>query len=91
MGQAKKRGTFEERKAAAIEDNRKTIQLLREREEAWWNSLTPEEQEAVAKKRVERMYAMAALSKWTAAANGGYRQNLLDGIKVSNTGCVSFR
>ena len=90
MGQAKKRGTFEERKESAIEDNRKTIQLLREQEEAWWNSLTPEEQEAVAKKRVERMHATASLTKWS-AASGGYRGGLLDGIKVSNTGRVSFR
>lgn len=90
MGQAKRRGTFEERKNSAIEDNAKTIRLLKEQEEAWWNSLTPEEQDAVAKKRVERMHAMAALSKWTSAASGGYRQDLLDNIKVSNTGRVSL-
>lgn len=91
MGQAKKRGTFEERKEAAIEDNKKTIQLLREQEEAWWNSLTPEEQERVAKKRVERLRAMSIISKFRDTASGGYRGDLLDGIKVSKNGRVTFR
>lgn len=61
MGQAKKRGTYDERKAAAIEDNARTIQLLREQEEAWWNSLTPEEQQRVAKNRLKRAMTMSKL------------------------------
>jgi hypothetical protein len=44
MGQAKKRGTFEERKRESI--NKKNKEEERKREELllWWNSLSEEEQ-----------------------------------------------
>jgi hypothetical protein len=70
MGQAKKRGTYEERKTTAIEDNARTIQLLKEQEEAWWNSLTPEEQERVAKNRVSRAKKLAMLTMMPSLVNG---------------------
>lgn len=70
MGQAKKRGTYEERKAAAIEDNTRTVQLLKEQEEAWWNSLTPEEQERVAKNRVKQATAASKFAALAALTNG---------------------
>lgn len=73
MGQAKKRGTYEERKAAAIEDNNRTIKLLKEQEETWWNSLTPEEQQRVAKNRLKRAQMLSMLAGMTAVANGGPR------------------
>lgn len=73
MGQAKKRGTYEQRKEAAIEDNKRTIQLLKEQEDAWWNSLTPEEQQQVAKNRLKRAQMMSMLAGMTAVANGAPR------------------
>lgn len=81
MGQAKKRGTYQERKTAAIEDNAKTIRLLQEQEEAWWNSLTPEEQERVAKNRVKQASRVAKFAALTAIAGGGARDNLMDLLK----------
>ena len=71
MGQAKRRGTYEERKAAAIADNEKAARLLREQEDAWWNSLTPEEQANVAKNRIARAKTLAKVSAMTAIASSG--------------------
>lgn len=65
MGQAKRRGTYEQRKEAAIEDNKRTIRLLREQEDAWWNSLTSEEQQTVSENRLKRAKALASIAKWT--------------------------
>ena len=69
MGQAKRRGTYEERKATAIADNELTVKLIKEQEDRWWNSLTAEEQERIAKNRVanasaiEKINAVAAIAK----------------------------
>lgn len=49
MGQAKRRGTYEERRTNSINDEAATVKLLKDQEDAWWNSLTPEEQDTVAK------------------------------------------
>lgn len=54
MGQAKRRGSFDERSASAITDNLKTIQLLKEREDAWWATLTPDEQQNIVRSRIKR-------------------------------------
>jgi len=73
MGQAKKRGSYEERKATAIADNALTVRLLKEQEDAWWASLTPEEQERVAKNRVKNASRVAKFAALTAIANGASR------------------
>ena len=90
MGQAKKRGTFEERKQAAIDDNLLTIRLLKEQQDAWWASLTEEEQQIVADNRLKRIQGLAAIAKWTGAASGGYRGDLLNDIKIRKDGTVSL-
>ena len=69
MGQAKRRGTYEQRKADAIEDNKKTARLLHEQEVAWWNSLTEEEQANVRLKRAKRAKAMATMGLWMGASH----------------------
>lgn len=54
MGQAKQRGTFEERKASAIQDQETVLGMLAKQELAWWNGLTPDEQKRVAKNRITK-------------------------------------
>ncbi len=54
MGQAKQRGTFEERKASAIQDQETVIGMLAKQELEWWNSLTVDEQKLVAKNRISK-------------------------------------
>lgn len=51
MGQAKTRGSYEERKRMACEDNAITAKLLLEHEQRWYDSLTDEEKMAVKLKR----------------------------------------
>jgi 20S proteasome alpha/beta subunit len=69
MGQAKRRGTYEERKAAAIADGQLMIKLIKEQEDRWWNSLSPEEQERIVKNRIanatdkEKLAALGAISR----------------------------
>jgi hypothetical protein len=82
MGQAKRRGTYEERRANAIEDNENTLRILREREEAWWNSLTPEQQQTVAQNRVKRMKTMAKFKAMEIAAKGGPRMSRFPNISL---------
>ena len=55
MGQAKNRGTYEERKAEAIQDNAVTVQLLKEQRSKWWNSLSEEEKEFAAINHIEKI------------------------------------
>jgi hypothetical protein len=69
MGQAKKRGTFEERRQQSI-DRTEAERLERQREEAeWWNSLTDEQKENVRKNRARRARNMQALAMWMGAAH----------------------
>lgn len=51
MGQAKRRGLYEERKRMACEDNALTAKLLLEQEQRWYDSLSDEEKMAVKLKR----------------------------------------
>jgi hypothetical protein len=51
MGQAKRRGSYEERKTMACEDNALTAKLLLEQEQRWYDSLSDEEKMAVKLKR----------------------------------------
>jgi len=61
MGQAKARGTYEERKRMACEDNAMTAKLLFEQEQRWYESLTPEEQIAVKLKRASEAKSCASI------------------------------
>jgi len=61
MGQAKARGTYEERKRMACEDNALTAKLLLEQEQRWYDSLSPEEQMAVKLKRAHEAKSCASL------------------------------
>jgi hypothetical protein len=70
MGQAKRRGTFEERRKQSI-DAANAARTEREREEAeWWNSLTDEEKRLVRRNRERRARQMQALAMWMGAAHG---------------------
>ena len=50
----KPKGTYEERKAKAIEENQKVVQVLAKQQEDWWNSLSEEEQTAIAISRLQK-------------------------------------
>ena len=82
MGQAKRRGTYEERKESAIADNLKTIQLLKEREDAWWDSLTPEEQQNVVRGRIKRAAKAKMFNDIIRAGQGGPRMSRLPNISL---------
>lgn len=51
MGQAKRRGTYEERVQQSITEQNFVRELLEKQEKEWWDSLTPEEQETVTRNR----------------------------------------
>ena len=69
MGQAKKRGTFEERRQQSI-DAANAARTEREREEAeWWDSLTDDERRLVRKNRERRARRMQALAMWMGVAH----------------------
>lgn len=61
MGQAKQRGSYEERKRMAREDNAITAKLLFEQEQRWYESLSSEEQMAVKLKRAREAKSCASL------------------------------
>ena len=61
MGQAKRRGSYEERKRTACEDNALTAKLLLEQEQRWYDSLSPEEQMSVKLKRAREAKSCAAI------------------------------
>jgi hypothetical protein len=64
MGQAKQRGTFEERRQQSI-DRAEAERMERQRKaQEWWDSLTPEQQEAEREKRRKRQSGMAAMGMW---------------------------
>ena len=64
MGQAKRRGTFEERRQQSI-DRAEAERLERQRKaQEWWDSLTPEQQEAERKKRRKRDRSMFTVGMW---------------------------
>jgi hypothetical protein len=64
MGQAKQRGTFEERRQQSI-DRAEAERLERQRKEAeWWNSLTDEQKENVRQNRARRARNMQAMAAW---------------------------
>ena len=69
MGQAKIRGTFEERRQQSI-DAAKAAWTKREQEEAeWWNSLTDDQKRTVRKNRERQARRMQALAMWMGAAH----------------------
>lgn len=55
MGQAKRRGTFEERKESAIADIQLVRNILLQHEKEWWDSLTVEEQKKIIEKRTAQL------------------------------------
>jgi hypothetical protein len=61
MGQAKARGSYEERKRMACEDNALAVKLLLEQEQRWFKSLSTEEQMAVKIKRARQAKSCATL------------------------------
>lgn len=61
MGQAKARGTYEERKTMACEDNALAAKLLLEQEQRWYESLSSEEQMAVKIKRAREAKSCASI------------------------------
>jgi hypothetical protein len=66
MGQAKRRGTFEERKAAAIkrEATRKLeLEKVRLEREAWWASLSDEERQKYIDERNDIQQKIDLLSR----------------------------
>lgn len=69
MGQAKQRGTFEERRDAAIHDNELIAKLLKENEEKWWNGLSESEQAKVRLARAKSAQAMVKTGDLSAAAH----------------------
>lgn len=78
MGQAKQRGTFEERRQQSI-DRREAEAQERDRKLAeWWNAMTPEEQEAIREKRRRSQQSGMNLMAMTAlimgASMGGGRR-----------------
>ena len=64
MGQAKRRGTFEERRQQSI--NRTEAERMERQRQAqeWWDSLTPEQQDAEREKRRKRERAAATVGMW---------------------------
>jgi hypothetical protein len=63
MGQAKQRGTFEERKAISVSDQAAAALILKQQEKLWWDSLSDEEKEKVTKNRVDQALTMQAIKK----------------------------
>ena len=61
MGQAKTRGSYEERKRMACEDNALAAKLLLEQEQRWYESLSPEAQMAVKIKRAQQAKTLASI------------------------------
>jgi hypothetical protein len=61
MGQAKARGSYEERKRMACEDNALVAKLLLEQEQRWFKSLNTEEQMAVKLKRAQQAKTLAGI------------------------------
>lgn len=92
MGQAKKRGTYDERKANAIADNELAVKILREQEQVWWDSLTEDEKANVRLNRAKQAKKLAELGMMSAAvhAAGGIHMpsgeiNPLAGAALSNS------
>lgn len=69
MGQAKLRGTFEQRRAAAIERNTKQAEEEHRQKVAWWNSLSAEDQDAIRNKRNKSAAFMAFFAGILAGTN----------------------
>lgn len=63
MGQAKRRGTYEERKASAIHDQELVKSILDKQEKTWWNELPSEEQKALIQKRLQETIMQKAIRK----------------------------
>ena len=55
MGQAKRRGTFAERRDSAIHDQEVVKTILNQQEKKWWDSLTAEEQISILQKRISSL------------------------------------
>jgi hypothetical protein len=71
MGQAKKRGSFDERKQQSIV-RYATDRAERERQKAaWWASLTPAQQQQVEQGRARQQRAWAMMAGITARLGGG--------------------
>ena len=64
MGQARRRGTFEERRQQAIDRAKAEKQERQRKAKEWWDSLTPEQQESELEKRRKRESSMAAFGMW---------------------------
>ncbi len=70
MGQAKKRGDFETRKAQSVEAKRVASERVEEEARKWFENLTEEEKETYRKQLKDKETALRRLGLWTAAVAG---------------------
>jgi len=61
MGQAKRNGTFEDRKSKAIEREKAKEQAYRDAWKAKWDAMTPEEQAEYKKQEHEKRMSVARI------------------------------
>ncbi len=71
MGQAKRRGTYQERVQQSIEKETQLLAALEESAKVWYESLTDEDKERYAKLAEERKARMAKTSSALGAIGAG--------------------
>ena len=64
MGQAKQRGTFEERRQQSIDRSKAEILECQRKAQEWWDSLTPEQKKAEREKRRKCERSIAVIKMW---------------------------
>ncbi len=74
MGQAKRRGNREERIAQSIERKAQEEAERQRRHQEWWDSLTPEQQEAWLKNRERGRRAMRLFGAMSLLGDYTYRR-----------------
>lgn len=70
MGQAKKRGDFETRKAQSIAAKQEASNRMEEEAKKWFENLTEEEKELYRTQLKEKETVLRQLGLWTAAVAG---------------------
>lgn len=64
MGEAKSRGTYEERKANSIADQKAALSILKKQDEEWLLSLSESERENVLTNRIKTKARNAFIKGW---------------------------
>jgi hypothetical protein len=64
MGQAKQRGSFEDRRQQAIARDEADFQEDQRKAGEWWDALTPEEQDAHREKLSNQSSSMRGIGMW---------------------------